>query len=224
MINIHKNTPFNFLNKMSKNSIGELKRNSENFSYKKGELIVFKGQKIGGAYLVQSGTLRIYTMDANGNEKPIYSLNAGEICIFSINCIFSQIAYPAWVTVDSEDASVLAIPTTTFRQLYESEKAVQDYVLNSMSQRIFDLMSSIEEVSIYDLEYRINSFLVRSCPNDQTLHVSHQDIAVNLGTAREVVSRHLKRLEKSGYIKLSRMKIQILLPKELAEIPENNVD
>ena len=217
-VDYHKNT-ISFANKMSDRILSELKLHSENHHFKKDETIIHKGQEIGGAYIVLSGTLRIFTMDLQGNEKPIYSLNAGEICIFSINCIFKRIVYPAWVKVDSKSANVLAIPTVKFKELYDMESSVRDYVLNSMSERIFDLMSSIEEVSIYDLGHRINSFLVRSYSSNQILHISHQDIATSLGTAREVVSRHLKLLEKIGYVELSRMKIKILLPEKLAEIP-----
>lgn len=210
---------FSFPNDISDNAISKLNSNAKSLSFEKGETIVHKGQKIGGAYLVQSGILRIYTIDSNGNEKPIYNLCQGEICIFSINCIFTKVVYPAWVTIDSPEANILSIPTPTFKYLYENESAIKDFVFNSMSQRIFDLMSSIEEITLYDLDYRINSFLVRSCPESQILQLSHQDIASTLGTAREVVSRYLKCLERQGYIELSRMKIKILLPEALANIP-----
>lgn len=222
MVSFASLAPFTFWGELSDSVLAELNSNTKLYSFNKGETIVHKGQMIGGAYLVQTGKLRIYTMDSNGNEKPIYGLTTGEICMFSINCILKKIAYPAWVTVDSEEANVISIPTSTFRHLYKNEPIVRDYVFNSMSQRIFDLMSSIEETSIYDLGYRINSYLVRSCPEDKILHISHQDIASSLGSAREVISRHLKQLEKSGYIKLSRMKIEILLLEALAKIPPNN--
>lgn len=211
-------SPFAFLNQLSEQALAELNSKTTAHRFNQGEVIIHKGQKIGGAYLVQSGTLRVYTMDINGNEKPIYSLNAGEICIFSMDCVLRQVVYPAWVTVDSDSVEVFAIPTATFKHLYENEPTVRDYLLNSLSQRVFDLMSAIEEVSIYDLEHRINSFLVRACPVDHIITMSHNDIAVRLGTAREVVSRHLKLLEKQGYIELSRMKIKILSPETLASI------
>lgn len=219
MPNSNKQNLFLFPDDLSEDAVLKLNRNAKSHAFKKGETIVYKGQKIGGAYLVQSGLLRIYTIDSNGNEKPIYNLCQGEICIFSINCIFTKVVYPAWVTIDSPEAKILSIPSTTFKSLYENESVIKDFVFNSMSQRIFDLMSSIEELTLYDLEYRINSFLVRSCPENQILSISHQDVASSLGTAREVISRHLKKLENQGYIELSRMKIKILLPEALAKIP-----
>ena len=197
----------------------ELSRIAKRHRFNKGEVIVHKGQMVGGVYLVQSGRLRIYTLDANGNEKPLYSLNDGETCIFSINCVWNQIAYPAWVTVDSADAEVLAIPSSAFRQLYEEHPTVREYVLESLSQRIFDLMSALEEASTQDMGQRINSFLVRRCPADGVLAMGHQEIATALGTAREVVSRHLKQLERDGLVELGRMRIVLLAPEQLAALP-----
>lgn len=219
-----KNIALFFSSSLSEHSQSTLEKQTKLFCFKKGDVIVRKGQKVGGAYLLKSGTLRIYTLDTSGNEKPIYNLSAGEICLFSINCILKQVVYPAWVTVDTDSAEVIAIPTTAFRSLYDNEPYVREYVLNALSERIFDLMSAIEETSIYDINHRINSFLVRACPDDQVLNISHQDIATRLGTAREVVSRHLKQLEKRGYLKLSRMKITLLLPEELAALSDNNPD
>ena len=181
------------------------------------ETIIHKGDTIGGAYLVTQGALRVYTLDLNGNEKPIYRVSSGQLCIFSINCIFNKILYPAWVNNESSDTRILSIPTATFKALYEKEVSVRDYVVNSLSTRIFDLMSSIEAATTQDMGQRINSYLVRACSQERVLRTSHQRIAKELGTAREVVSRHLKKLEKSGFIRLSRMKITLLSPVELSE-------
>ncbi len=197
-------------------------RDSKIIMPEKGQVIVRKGERIGGAYLVKSGKIRVYTLDLNGNEKPIYDIEEGEICIFSVNCIFQKILYPAWVTVDSDNTHILSVPTKTFRHLYDNERMVRDFIFNSLSQRLFDLMSAIEDVTIHNVGQRINSLLVRLCPENRRLNISHQEIATRLGTAREVVSRHLKFLEKSGCIRLSRMKIQILTPDELVSLPPKN--
>lgn len=211
-----------FFKGLSSSSQVGLQRDARCQTFQQGEVIIHKGQAVGGAYIALAGELRIYTLDANGYEKPIYSLQSGEVCVFSLNCVFKQVVYPAWVTIDSKEADVLAIPASHFRALYESEPVVRDYVLDSMSQQIFDLMSSVEEVAVHDIGYRINSFLIRLCPSDQVLTIGHQEIATRLGTAREVVSRHLKALEKAELIRLSRMKITILQPQALAAIPPKN--
>ncbi len=210
---------FTFLNGLSKEVATKLDKNVKQSTFKKAKTIIHKGQKVGGVFLVQSGVLRVYSIDADGNEKPIYTLGAGEVCVFSINCVLQQVVYPAWVSVDSATAEVISIPNTTFRYLYEQENRVRDYIVEALSQRIFDLMSVIEETSTLNLSARINSFLVRACNDENNIiTMSHQDIASRLGTAREVVSRHLKALEKQGFITLSRMKIQIVSPQQLAKL------
>ncbi len=209
---------FPFVDSLSSESVITLNQEVKKLNFKKDDVIIRKGQKVGGVYLVCSGRLRIFSMDSKGVEKPIYSLDAGEICIFSINCILKKILYPAWVTVDSAKAEVISIPTIIFRNLYDNEPSVRDYVTDALSLRIFDLMSRIEDVTVFDLGARINSFLVRSCNEGGIIQMSHQEIANRLGTAREVVSRHLKHLEKCGYITLSRMRVEVLLPQELAKI------
>lgn len=207
-----------FLDGLSTSARLIVEKSADKIHPKIDDTIIHKGDTIGGAFLVESGSLRVYTIDLNGNEKPIYTVNSGELCIFSVNCIFNKILYPAWVTNESANTRILSIPTSAFQRLYEQELFVRDYIVDSLSKRIFDLMSSIEEVSTHDIGQRINSYLVRSCPADRTLKVSHQAIAKHLGTAREVVSRHLKQLEKAGYVELSRLRIRIISPGELSKL------
>ncbi|MCV6615142.1 MAG: Crp/Fnr family transcriptional regulator, partial [Cellvibrionaceae bacterium] len=199
-----------FIQQLSVASRQQLVSEVQSIAVKRGQTIIQKGQAVAGAYFVAEGSLRIYALDHNGNEKPIYQLIAGEICVFSINCVLGKVRYPAWVGVESDTALVQAIPAPLFRRLYETETAARDYVFNSLSQQMFDLMSQIEEVSTQDLDSRINSFLVRACPEDGVLKISHQEIAERLGTAREVVSRHLKSLEQQGLLKLGRMRVELL--------------
>jgi CRP/FNR family transcriptional regulator, anaerobic regulatory protein len=213
-----KNEPSTFLDGLSDAVMKKLEQSATSLHPNQDATIIHKGDKIGGAYLIESGTLRVYTLDLNGNEKPIYNVSSGELCIFSVNCIFNKMFYPAWVRNETENTHIISIPTRAFQELYENELWVRDYLVNSLSHRIFELMSSIDEVTTQDVGQRINSYLVRACPEDGILKIGHQDIARQLGTAREVVSRHLKSLEKQGLIELSRMKIKILSPTSLADM------
>ncbi|OUS28405.1 hypothetical protein A9Q99_12855 [Gammaproteobacteria bacterium 45_16_T64] len=147
MASADKNKPTTFLDGLSSDAVNTLEMNTSSLYPNEGATIIHKGDKIGGAYLISSGTLKVYTLDVNGNEKPIYHVSSGELCIFSVNCIFNKMLYPAWVRNETEDTHIISIPTQVFQELYDSELWVRDYLVNSLSHRIFDLMSSIEEVT-----------------------------------------------------------------------------
>lgn len=203
---------------LSRNTQEYLKTQVKSLTFHKGEIIVRKGQEVSGVYIVQTGALRILTFDPKGIEKPIDNINLGEICLFSVNCIMKRLTYPAWLKIDSTEAKVRHIPASAFRKAYVKEPSLRDFIFEAMSRRVYSMMSVIEETLTYDVGSRINHFLLRECPVTREIELSHQDIADRVGTSREVVSKHLKRLEKQGHIKLSRLKIIINSSEELAKL------
>jgi len=203
---------------LSKNAQEYLKKKVKSLTFHKGEVIVQKGQEIGGVYIVQTGALRVYTLDSKGIEKPIDNVYAGEICLFSVDCIMKRFTYPAWLKIDSAEANVKYIPAQAFRQVYVQEPSLRDFIFEAMSRRIYSMMSVIEETLTYDVGSRINHLLLRKCPVTREIELSHQDIADRVGTSREVVSKHLKSLENLGHIKLSRLKIVVNSSEELAKL------
>lgn len=207
-----------FINNLSASANDYLEKEMKSISFQKGEVIIKKGQDVGGVYIVNAGELRIYTLDPNGIEKPIDNLNPGEICLFAVDCIMKRMTYPAWLKIDSEQADIFFIPAAVFRKLYLEEPWIRDFILEAMSSRIYSMMSVIEQTLTYDVGSRINSLLLRECPLNREINLSHQEIADRIGTAREVVSKHLKYLEKQGYIELARMKIIINSSENLAAL------
>ncbi len=205
-----------FLEKISLDSRRAIEKNSKSYFFKNKSNIIFKGDKVGGAYLVESGCLRVYNIDAKGKEITLYTVLPGESCLLALNCVFSDLRYPAWVDVDSPLTKVLMIPSGIYRQLYVKENAIRDFTFNILSARIFDLMSTLEETTSCELDYRLASFLIRRSDNSGIVYISHQDIASHLGTAREVVSRLLKQFEKNGLLKTARGCITLTDIKKLA--------
>jgi len=127
----------------------------------------------------------------------------GESCLLALNCVFSDLLYPAWVSVDLPSTKVLVIPSDIFKELYAEETVIRDFTFNVLSARIFDLMSTLEQVTSQELDERLASFLVRKADNNNEVKLSHQEIASHLGTAREVISRLLQQFEKKGLLKTS---------------------
>lgn len=203
---------------LSRNAQEYFKTQVKTLTFYKEEVIVQKGQEVSGVYIVQTGALRIFTFDPKGIEKTIDNISLGEICLFSVNCIMKCLTYPAWLKIDSSEAKVKYIPASVFRKVYVNEPSLRDFIFEAMSRRVYSMMSVIEETLTYDVGSRVNHFLLRECPVTRVIELSHQDIADRVGTSREVVSKHLKRLEKLGYIKLSRLKIIINSSEELAKL------
>lgn len=177
--------------------------------YEQRQTIIYKGDEVGGIYLVESGCLRVYTMDMEGNESTLYKIHPGESCLLAMNCIFSKMRYPAWVSCVSPLTKVIVISGAVYRELYESESSVRNFTMEVLSHRVFNLMSALDEALSFTMEQRIASYLIRKADLTRELNVLHKDIAAELGTAREVVSRILKEMEKQGYLSLGRGTITV---------------
>ena len=201
---------FPFLTQLSPESRLEVERSAKHILLKDKGYFIHKGESVSGVLLVESGCLRAYNIDSQGKETTLYSVMPGESCLLAVNCVFSDIVYPAWVNVDMPDTKVLMIPAELYRQLYSKEDAVRDFTFNVLSARIFDLMTTLEETCSYEVNYRLASFLVRRANSQGEIRLTHQEIASHLGTAREVVSRLLKEFKNKGLLITSRGTISIL--------------
>ena len=201
---------FPFLTQLSPESRREIERSGKNTLFREKGYFIHKGERVSGVCLVESGCLRVYNIDGAGKETTLYSVMPGESCLLAVNCVFSDIAYPAWVNVDMRETKVLMIPAELYKQLYSKEDAVRDFTFNVLSARIFDLMTTLEETCSYEVDYRLASFLVRRADSQGEIRLTHQEIASHLGTAREVVSRLLKEFKNKGLLITSRGTISIL--------------
>jgi CRP/FNR family transcriptional regulator, anaerobic regulatory protein len=200
---------FPFLKGISGESSELLRKSAMHHSVNGKRTLIHRGDKVGGVYLVTEGALRVYSVSGRGKESTLYLIEPGESCILAMNCVFSDILYPAWVENESPSSSVTVIPGDIYKKLHTSEKSVQDFTLNVLSARIFDLMSAVEEISTLPVDQRIVNFLIKKCNTNGELFLSHDRIASHIGTAREVVTRSLKKLQDSGLIRVERGLIQI---------------
>jgi CRP/FNR family transcriptional regulator len=165
------------------------------------------------------GALRVYNISAKGRESTLYWVEPGDSCILAINSVFADVRYPAWVESDPLPTVLAVIPPATFRQLFSEEPAVQTFTFNVLSSRVFELMTTLEEVVSLDMEQRLVSFLVRKCDGDGVVAMSQSAIAGHLGTAREVVTRILRQFEGKGLVRTARGTTTVLDPVALSNYP-----
>ncbi|WP_374500246.1 Crp/Fnr family transcriptional regulator [Zoogloea sp.] len=178
-----------------------------------GTTVFDERQACRGFPFVISGSIRVVKAAPNGRELPLYRVTPGETCIISSACLLGQAPYNARGVTEA-DTTLLVVPNEDFQALL-GEQAFRDFVFQLFSERIADLMQLIEEVAFRKLDQRLAALLLGK---GQRLHTTHQQLADELGSVREIVSRLLKGLAEQGLVALSREQIEILDPAGLRRL------
>jgi CRP/FNR family transcriptional regulator len=167
------------------------------------DIILQKGQPVSGAYLVLEGRLRVFTIGPNGTEATLYFLGPGEACVLAINCLFNDLLYPAWVQAETT-AEVAVIPGLVFRELFESERTVQNLTVQALSTLVYRLMAELEQVHASNHRQRLARFILTHASAEGLLHMTQQQVAGHLGTTREVIARLMQEFVANGALRSQR--------------------
>lgn len=160
-----------------------------------------------GAYVMRlAGQSRVYKMSSSGREILLYRVAAGETCVITTTCLLGNSNYPASTIVEKPIRDVI-IPSLAFNQLMVDSKVFRTFVMTNYGALITDLIVLLDEVAFHSLDARLAKLLIDS--GSATISRTHQLMADELGTAREVVSRQLKRFEKKGWVALGRGHVEI---------------
>jgi len=174
------------------------------------ERLLAPGQDAGGAFFVTSGRLRVYYLSDAGREATLYHVAAGQACVLSLAMTLAASPFPAWAEAGPLGASLVRVPGSDFSRLLESEAAFRGFVFSSLAGRIMDLLQRLEELGTARIEARLARLLLEASGPLSTFDGREmQDIAAELGTAREVVSRLLKGYERSGAIQIFRGRLEL---------------
>lgn len=164
--------------------------------------------------IVATGTVRVYQVAESGREITLYRLHAGDSCVLTASCILGQRPFPV-VASTEETLEALLIPAPILRDWIARSAFWQEYVFGLLASRLAEVITVLEEVAFRRLDARIAEFLLERQGNSPTLDLTHQQIALELGTAREVVSRILRDLEREGIISRGRGTLNLLKPEAL---------
>ena len=165
--------------------------------------LLFKGQRISGAYFVLEGRLRVFSLAPNGSEATMYFIDAGETCVFALNSLFNDLLYPAWVQAVDE-TSIALIPGNTYQRLFSEEPVIRDLTVKTLSTLVFRLMAELEEVHSFKLNQRLANLLLTHATSDGVLRMTQQQMAFHLGTTREVVARLMREFVSAGFVETRR--------------------
>jgi len=159
--------------------------------------------------LILSGSVKVFTRAENGREIVLYHISTGNSCVLTTSCLLSSEDYPA-EGVTETDIIAVVIPAMVFDEYIALSASFRKLVFNSYGDRLAALIALVEEISFSKLDVRLAKFLLENSSVNTPLITTHQALATELGSAREVISRQLKEFEKKGWVKLSRGKIEIM--------------
>jgi len=186
----------------------------------KGKIIFLEGDECRQLALIMSGTVRVYKIAESGREITLYRLEKGESCVLTASCIFSYGQFPAIAAVE-KDVEAALVPANVFREWINRYEIWRNYIFNLLAKRLSEVLSTIEEVAFRRMDMRIAEYLLNlALDRKGEIGITHQDIAMELGTSREVVSRILKNFEYEKLISLGRGTITIQDMKSLAKKAE----
>mgnify|MGYP001815613183 FL=1 len=183
----------------------------------RGAVIFRPGEACHQLVLLARGAVQVRTTSENGREIELYRVEPGETCVLSVACLLGDRPYDAEAIAESDLAGV-AISRAVFRQLLDTSAAFRTMVLEVQTRRIYDLIALVDVVAFQRTEERLAMHLLQRRDAADSVVVTHQVIADEIGTVREVVSRRLKRFEAAGLVALERGRVRVLDPEGLRHV------
>jgi len=174
-----------------------------------GHDVFVEGDRVDAIALLISGVVRVYKVGETGREITLYRFGLGESCILTANAILSQQSFPAIATVEQEAEAVM-IPAQSLREWVRRYDLWRGFVFDLLSQRLANVMALVDEVAFQRMDARMATLLLERSRAHNPLHITHQEIAAELGSSREVISRLLEDFAGRGLIRLARGTVEVL--------------
>ena len=173
-----------------------------------GAIAFHKGDACKSFILVLEGQVRVQLSSEGGREVVLYRVKPGGTCALTTSCLIGKEEYPAEAVIE-EDITALMIPDRDFRQALLDSEVFRQFVFQGFSRRLCNIVSRMETVALKTIDQRLAQHLLKGDDNSLS-NITHQVLAAEIGTAREVVSRKLKRFESDGLIRSSRGRVEIV--------------
>lgn len=166
------------------------------------------------------GRIRVSQSSDAGREIVLYRVEAGDSCVLTTACMLAEEAYNAEGIAETDITAVI-LPKLAFNRLVAEEESFRDFVFDAYSRRLIDLLRVVDDVAFGRIDVRLAERLVTLGKGLKEIHVTHQDLASELGTAREVVSRVLNDFQKRNLIEQSRGRITLVDKPALTALAES---
>lgn len=181
--------------------------------------VIHSGADCTGLLLVESGQFRAYILSDEGREVTVYRLFDRDICLFSASCMLRSAQFD--ITIEAEkDTGLWVIPAEVYRGVMDESAPAANYTNEIMASRFSEVMWLVEQILWKSMDRRVAAFLLEETTIEGTarLSITHEAIAMHLGTHREVVTRMLRYFQSEGMVKLSRGVVELLDNKKLAAL------
>ena len=203
---------FPMLSKIHTPSWDQLLTKVRRETFHAGEMIFRNGDICNNYIFVLSGVVRVQKISASGGEITLYRIHSGEVCEITTSCLLAHDMYHAEAIAETEVAAIV-VPSEYFLEALRESDILQHYVYENVEHGVNSLLELLGEIAFESVDRRLARSLLKNCEsrneNKGFVLITHHELAANLGTAREVISRMLKRFESRGWVSLHRGKIII---------------
>jgi CRP/FNR family transcriptional regulator len=184
--------------------------------YSPGCILLGDGFSCNNIFFILEGSLRISRISEEGREVILYRIHKGDFCLMTAYSIMTDTDFPAIAQVEKK-TEVIALPSIIFKQILQENPQLQSFIFASSLNRLKDVIGVLDDITFTGIKQRLAKFLVllASQRASQTLKITHEQIALEIGSSREVISRTLKNLEDAGFVQLSRGQIRIIAMESL---------
>ncbi len=188
-----------------------IEKNAVERSFNAGDVIMRTGQFIKSTVLVLEGQIKIYREDPDGGEFLMYYIGPGQACAVSMICALQSQTSEIMAQAE-ENTEVLLIPVQLMDEMMNRYKSWYQFVIQTYRNRFEELLTVIDNVAFHNMDERLEFYLKRHAERTgkNNIELSHQQIADDLNSSREVISRLLKKMEQKNIVKLNRNMIELV--------------
>ena len=209
MKNTLQNT-YNFI--FEESLINEILEISKIHDFKEGDIIIDFNENIKNMPLMLTGAIKILREDDLGNELLMYYLQPGDTCTMSLTCCMANRKSEIRAIAEGS-VTMLAVPVNFMDDWMIKYPDWKNFVMNTYRKRFEELLNTVDQIAFKKMDERLENYLKEKSIVTKTheIKITHQEIANDLNSSREVISRLLKQLEKQGKVKLNRLSIDVSL-------------
>lgn len=195
--------------------------NAQQTKFQKGTLLHAGEERCSGLFILISGRVKAYMVTEAGKEITLFRLMNRDVCIFSASCLMKNITFDVHILTETE-VEAIRIPAKLYDQMEKEVVSVANFTSDLISSRMSDVMWVLEQIVFMSFDKRLALFLLEQFQLEGTEHLimTQEQIAANLGSAREVVSRMLKYFAKEGILEVVRGGVHLLSREKLIQLTE----